>query len=445
VRVERWLPLAIAALWWAAMYPGLYGEDSLTSLREARYGPVSVAFTAWWIYLIRAVTLGTRAIPLLTLFGALVLAFAVQQWASACLAPGRARTLAVCLLCATPLVGALGIQVRHDVEMTAGLLLCAAVATRVFRGSRFGPADAVVLVGGALLMTTRPNGVPVAAAGALGCGLFFGSAGRRAALALAAAAVIGLLVTIAATRIAGSDRMFDPMLSVEWAITDISCLLSKPGADVPSGAWTTLAAIASPSDWPQQSACRFMDKDLFNAPSFRRNEARARASDLVELWFELAVRNPGRMIAAHAERMRLFLPPFVTGLPRTDNLPFLHSTILDNEFGLRWRFPAIAERVRLAARAWNAGTVVIANAALWLIALLIAASKRAGDCRWLVPTVMMAIPLELIVLAAAPMSEGRYGLFILICGQLTTLTVIVGRLDERHEGLADRASSSRAE
>ena len=71
VRAEPWLPLVIGVVWWAAMYPGLFGEDSLVNLTEARNGPVTVWFTAWWIYFIRFVTFGTRAIPLLTLFGVL--------------------------------------------------------------------------------------------------------------------------------------------------------------------------------------------------------------------------------------------------------------------------------------------------------------------------------------------------------------------------------------
>ena len=76
------------------MYPGLFGEDSLMNLTEARDGPVSVWFTAWWIYVIRFVTFGTRAIPLLTLFGVLTLTFAVRYWAAACLPEGASRALA---------------------------------------------------------------------------------------------------------------------------------------------------------------------------------------------------------------------------------------------------------------------------------------------------------------------------------------------------------------
>src|SRR5262245_8583951 len=91
VRAERWLPLAIGAAWWLAMYPGLYGEDSLLTLDEARHGPITVLFTAWWIYVIRVATLGVRVIPIVTLLGVLVLTAAVTAWARACFPAGPAR------------------------------------------------------------------------------------------------------------------------------------------------------------------------------------------------------------------------------------------------------------------------------------------------------------------------------------------------------------------
>ena len=112
------------------MYPGLFGEDSLITLEQARSGNVDVWFTAWWVYVIGAISLGTRAIPLLTLCGVLVLSWSIREWAAAVFPPGPSRAWSIVIICATPLVGALGIQVRHDAWMVAGFLLCLAVITR---------------------------------------------------------------------------------------------------------------------------------------------------------------------------------------------------------------------------------------------------------------------------------------------------------------------------
>jgi hypothetical protein len=135
------------------------------------------------------------------------------------------------------------------------------------------------------------------------------------------------------------------------------------------------------------------------------------------------------MIVAHATRVRLFLPPFVTGMPPGLLANFMHSTIMPNDFGLAWTFPAIAEPARNAVRLWNALAFIIANAAVWLIALLIVAWKRPDERALLLPTIVIASALLIGLLAAAPQSEGRYGFFILICGHSATLVAL---LQKRH-------------
>jgi hypothetical protein len=424
VRTEPWFPLLIGVAWWVAMYPGLFGEDSLINLTEARNGPVTVWFTAWWTYFIRFVTFGTRAIPLLTLFGVLTLTFAVRSWAAACLPTGASRALAVCLVCASPLVGALGIQVRHDIEMTAGLLLCAAVVGRAGDPSWPRIVDVLVLTSAVALIATRHNGVAVVVGAAVGCFLIPGSRMLRQGVLLLTVAGAVLAGTLVATRIAGHREIADRLGAVEWAITDISCLLSKDDVRVSADDWAYLTTVASRADWPQPNACRFMDKELFAATSFTPATVRADPAALLRVWLALALENPWQMLRAHAERVRLFLPPFVAGLPRPDNLPFIHSTILPNDFELEWTFPRVAGAVRLIARVWNAMAIVIANAGLWLIALVVSAKALGARGRALRLTIYLAVALEIGVLVAAPMSEGRYGLFILITGQVAALTTL---------------------
>jgi hypothetical protein len=170
-----------------------------------------------------------------------------------------------------------------------------------------------------------------------------------------------------------------------------------------------------------------MDKELFHAASFHRSAVVDDPGRLLRVWLDLAIQNPAKMAAAHLERVRLFVPPFVAGIPRMDNLPFLHSTILPNDFGLQWKWPRIAGTVRLLARAWNAMAMIVANSGLWLIALIAAAWKMGNRGGRLGLTILFALVLELEILIAAPMSEGRYGLLILITGQVATLFALFDR------------------
>ena len=238
-------------------------------------------------------------------------------------------------------------------------------------------------------------------------------------MAVLATVALGVAsVTQVATRSAGLPHSIDPAQAVEWVMADVSCLLTDEGVAPTVEEWTALETIAGRADWPQARACNFVSP-LFIAPTFRIAYVEPNMSALVRTWLTLGLRYPVRMTLVHLRRVSLFLPPFIVGVQDQDYTPFIHSTILPNDFGLTWAFPQVANVARQPARAWNALRLVLANSALWLGLIALAAWKLRGLRHRLLPTLIMATALNLGLLATAPISEGRYGLFILICGQVT--------------------------
>jgi hypothetical protein len=421
VRRERWLPAASAIAWWVTFYPGFFGDDSLTHLAEARSGNYTIWFTAWWAYVVDALTLDTRAIALMTLLSALGLAYATYFWMIAVFPRGRARALAVLVITATPLVGAMGIQVRHDVPMAAGLFIAAVVLARTWERRGFTAAEMALLAAVAPLVATRHNGMPTILATAVACALCRRWRHAAALLAVAGGAAV---ITVAATRASGATASADPVQVVEWLSNDIGCVLTTPGVVPTPDEWATLEKIAPRDQWPQRRACYGMrpaDAPLNTAAMVENYRA------YIGVWATLAARYPVQMLAAHASRVRLFLPPLAAGLPDTFIISFIHSTILPNEFGLHWAWPAVAEAARIVVRAWNAASYVLANSAIWLTVMMIVAWRDPQLRAMLIPSIIIGIALNLGLLAVAPISEGRYALFILICGQATALFVVFRR------------------
>jgi hypothetical protein len=405
------------------MYPGLFGEDSLITLEEARSGNITVWFTAWWVYIIDALSLNTRIIPLLTLAGVLLFAWSVRDWAVAVFPEGRIRTWAIVIMCATPLVGGLGIQVRHDAWMTAGFLFALAALTRAQRHGAFDPWDYARLVLACLLIPTRHNGLAtLIAAAAIG----IVALPRRFAMTCIAVSIGVFAVTQAATRASGQPHSVDPVQAVEWMMADVSCMIADASVAVTEEEWARLEPIADRGDWPQPVACRFVSP-LLIAPSFRPSAVEEHMAGLARTWWSLSRRYPGKLLYVHARRVNLFLPPFVGGLPQQHYTPFIHSTILPNDFGLAWAFPRVAEAARLPIRAWNAMRALLANAAIWLIALGLIVWRFPALRVPLMPTLVTCVGLELGLLATAPISEGRYGLLILVTGQLSLLYLALER------------------
>jgi hypothetical protein len=416
---QRWVPLIAGFAWWGTFHPGFISEDSLITLTDVRSGAISVWLTAWWAYVVKALTLDLHLIPLMTLISVLALEYAVYFWIVTVLPRTPARTIAVLLIALSPIVGGMGIQIRHDVALGAGLLICAAVLTRSWSMPKFSLRDAVPLLLTAPLLAARHNGVPTIAAAAI---LVLLARRWRQATALLAVAVLGSAITYGATRTSGNSATMDPIQTVEWLMGDISCLLGN-GAQPTESEWATLTRIAGRESWPQTRACRVMN------PILLERKANATAivvnyRELVGVWRSLAFRYPMGMIAAHAERVRLFLPPF----PPFDVPSFLHSTIVPNDLGLAWTFPSVAERARIVVRAWNAMGVVLANSMIWLVVLIVTAWRQPSWRDRLIPTIVIAVALNLGLLVAAPISEGRYGLVILICGQATALYLVLERV-----------------
>ena len=411
---ERWVPLVAGLAWWATFHPGFLSEDSFINLADARSGDISVWFTAWWVYVVGALSLGTRAISLLTLLSVIGLEYAVYFWVVTVFPKTPARAITVLLIGASPLVGAMGIQVRHDVALGAGLLMCAAVLTRTWATTTFARRDGLLLLLAIPLVATRHNGAPTIAAAAVFV-LIAGKRRWRQAAALLGVAAGATMITLAATRASGNTSAMDPVQTVEWLMGDISCLLGH-GAEPTEAEWRMLTRVAGRGDWPQLRACVVMNPILLERSA---NQAAVVVNyrDLIDVWRSLGLRYPLGMLSAHASRVRLFLPP----LPPFEVPSFLHSTIVPNDFGMQWSVPAVAERARIVVRAWNAAGFLLANSMLWLM-VLIAIAWRAPSWRdRLVPTIVIALALNLGLLVAAPISEGRYALFILICGQAAAL------------------------
>jgi hypothetical protein len=345
----------------------------------------------------------------------------VYFWIGSVFPGTRARAVAVLLIAFSPLVGAMGIQIRHDVALASGLLICAAVLTRTWSSPALAFRDYLLLLLAMPLIATRHNGMPTVIAAAILMVIFSRKHWRHAAMLLAVAGGASV-ITYTATRASSNTAAMDPVQTVEWLMGDISCAVAR-GVEPTDDEWVTLTKIAVRDAWPQPRACLVMNPMLLGR-AVNSTAVVMNYRDLIGVWRSLVVRHPVQMMAAHASRVRLFLPPW----PPLEIPSFLHSTVVPNDFGLAWTFPSLAERMRVIVRAWNASGFVLANSMVWLIALLVTAWLMPAWRDRLSPTIFIGTALNLGLLVAAPISEGRYGLFILVSGQATVLYVLLSRL-----------------
>ena len=112
--------------------------------------------------------------------------------------------------------------------------------------------------------------------------------------------------------------------------------------------WRSLEPIASRDDWPQPVACRFVSP-LLIAPTFQPAQVEPHTRDLALTWWSLVQAVSAEDDLRASARVNLFLPPFVGGVPEQTHTPFIHSTILPNDFDLQLGVPS-RRRDRATAR-----------------------------------------------------------------------------------------------
>ena len=405
----------MALAWWASFVPGFFSSDSFGALNEAA-GQITPAYTATWPLFLRTITFGGRFPALATLFDVMVLTYAVQLWAQAALTRPVGRIVAL-VMTATPLVGAIGITLWHDVPMTSGLLIVTAVATSTaWFSTPLRRVDYVNLLAGSTLVAFRPNGPATLM-------LFVGIAAlvtrRRSVIVYGAiCAAIAVAVWGGATIVTGNRSLVMPVFVQEWMRADLSCVLSRDASAVPQ-AERAFADIGGVEAWTRSNGCWGL-----NPLGLERSHL-ARSLEVVPaIWLATTLASPFAVLRAHVDRNAYLLP--VPRL-RVVQTPFIHSTIEFPQQGIEWVNPAWSERARIYVRLWNALRVVLAFAGLWLTVLVAIAfmSTRGKVPFALLPTVLMALALVTLLFITAPIPDARYALFVLITGQAVLLGLLI--------------------
>jgi len=170
-------------------------------------------------------------------------------------------------------------------------------------------------------------------------------------------------------------------------------------------------------DWSSRSACVwFNDSKVFTSRTDNIDKKIPMA------WFELATKNPSFIIETHLNRHKYLVPIPYNGLPR---MPFIHTIIENPNMGIKYRNPAVSETLRVYPRLWNFFNYIFGYAGFWL-AFIFSISWWRKDF-WLLRIGLVGLILSLGLFVFAPISDGRFSLFILIAGQL----ILVGKVIER--------------
>lgn len=374
---------------------------------------ITSEWTAIWPLSLNMVTFGGSQPQLATLFLSQLLSFSVSYFSLAYFLPKRAFVISI-IMCSTPLIGATGITLWHDIPMCAGFLLFVGAIKKIVSP---GKSVYFFMILGGVLASYRFNGLPTLI---VFVGLILASSRNRKHLFGVLTMLFALSIASAALNTAyKSDLNVQSDGFIDWMRYDISCYASLSTDEVLFA--SNFEGRFTRKDWSSKSACTwFNDSTAFGIRTDEVNKA------IPKVWFELASKQPLFVLKTHADRHKYLIPIPYNGLP---DFPFIHTTIeIPNDF-INFTHLKASESLRSFPRIWNYLNFIFGYAGLWLfIIFFISWKKRNRD---FLNLALLGLTLTLSLFVFAPISDGRFTLPLLITSQMVFLSMCLDWIDLR--------------
>ena len=398
----------IMLIWWFAFNPGFYSTDSFGIIEMARSEALTSESTAIWAIFVKFLSINGTHPEITTLFFSQLLGFSVAVFART-LFTNKLVIWNAAILCTTPLIGAMGITLWHDIPMTSGFLLAVAGYARMKQEEKYSK---ILLLVGITLASFRYNGVPTLLITFFALLIITKGQKKQMAVALAMTATVLAASTLLNLKFSGPN----PVQSVgyiDWMKYDLSCYAAKSNDE--DFFKRVFENRSSSQDWSSKSACTW-----FNDSRAYRQESSFIKQRTAPAWFELLKKEPSLVFQMHLQR-HLYLNPIpVFGLPK---VPFIHTTIEIPGKGIRFWHPSISEELRIYPRIWNYFNFLFGFAGFWLLVIFICAWWRKNSIYWFIGLLGLSLNSSLFIFAA--IADARFSLFVLIAGQLMILQVFL--------------------
>ena len=400
----------IMLFWWVAFNPGFYSADSFAVLRMLRSGTITSEGTAIWALSLNFLTLGGSQPQIATLFFSQLLAASISYF-SLSLFQNRRGLLATSILCATPLVGAMGITMWHDIPMTAGFFL---VLGSLKRLRTEGKNSYFIIILGGILASFRFNGLPVLIVFVL---LLIIVSKKKKELSI----VLGSLIVLAGVS-ASINTHFKSDLNVQsdgfidWMRYDLSCYAFE--SNDKAFFQKNFNGELTVADWSSKSACTwFNDSKAFTVRNEFTNQS------LPSAWVGLAKGHLWFVFKTHLERHKYLVPIPYSGFP---SMPFIHTTIEVPNAEIEFYNPGITELIRFYPRIWNYFNFIFGYAGFWLAMLFVIAWRKKDAQIFEFGILGLTLISSLFIFAS--ISDARFTLPLLIIGQLIVLNEFISWL-----------------
>lgn len=297
----------ISALWYVALYPGRLGFDYSEAIRIMNRGESTSWWTSTFWWFLRITTFNGNTIALSSLICLTSLGFSMMYLSNQLPIKRSIKEKSLIFFSLTPLYGAFGVNVSHDVFLTSSIILFTAIQIRLcINNNQLGKSEYLVITLATMEAVTTHYGIFIVSANVFVFVLQRKS--PKTVIAIPLAVLVMQLSTIGVTQV----PTFGPVLPM---IADIKCIAQHKEADISETEWAYLVSKAPREEWLVPTSCAMVDTQLSVMPSLELENIKL-DTQLVKLYLSIVGKNSAIPAMAHFQRASVALPPpFFAGQP----------------------------------------------------------------------------------------------------------------------------------
>lgn len=433
--------LVISFAWYLSLFPGRLGSDYSKAIVMIQGGESTSWWTSLFWWFLRISSLEGRSIAIASSLCLMGLGYSLLYLCESLPGKKTVNRLALLLVGLTPMYGAFGVNVSHDVFQVAGILIFTGFQFRVFNArDKISTADYLAVTLASAMVLTTHYGLPLVAVN-----LFLFLFQKYFKLAFLIAGTTGLISVISPIGITQvpTHGLVIPIMG------DLKCIAQLETAELSEADWSFLLSIAPKSEWTNPKTCSFIDYSIEDMTSVKLGDIEFNKS-LVSNYLRISSKNPAVVAMAHFQRASVALPPpFFLGPPnqvtRDPDVPIgqgtnnalqsypgvLHPSIDEPSVDLKigWLAPleALAQAgiflINQASWFWGWGGLW-----LWPVVIYLAVSYKGIGVFGRLSILSNILVLHgLLLILAAPIP--RYVISTILLGLLITIrSVIIGYL-----------------
>jgi hypothetical protein len=299
--------VTISAGWYLSLFPGRLGFDYSKAIVMIQNGESTNWWTSLFWWFLKITSFNGRSIALSSLVCLIALGYSLYYLCESMPGNMYVNRLALLMLSLTPIYGAFGVNVSHDVFQAAGIIIFSGFHLKaIFSESDIEISDYIALSLASAMVLTTHYGLPLVAVNVLILVLkkYF----KLPILLCGFTILITIISPIGITQV----PTYGPIIPI---IGDLKCVAQLESSELSDQDWKFLQSIAPKSEWISPKTCSFIDYSIADMKSLQLGEIPLN-KELILNYLRISAHNPAVVAMAHFQRASIALPPpFFFGPP----------------------------------------------------------------------------------------------------------------------------------